>query len=154
MEAANFEQFKEEPVDKKLEEALSRVAEENRQEEKITEGRLPAQVSVSPQQAVESPDRDEELLMIENILSENIAALYRQLSAEKQQAFRKRGEEVALKIKGTLRQTRVRAHELLQLIKEWLKMLPGISYYFLEQEAKIKTDKVLQMKREGQEIER
>lgn len=149
MSPEKFEPKVEAPVDKEAERGFPRpmAAEEQN---------IPA----APLAAIPAPeeeptlDRDEEVVMIENILSENIADLYRQLSADKQRAFRKRGEEVALKIKGLLKQTRVRAHELLRLIKEWLKMLPGISYYFLEQEAKIKTDKVLQMKREGQEIER
>lgn len=150
MSSEKFEPKPETPVDKQAESRFERpVAAE---EEKNIPVAPQAATSAPAEQPI--PDRDEELVMIENILSENIAGLYRQLSAEKQKAFRKRGEEAAWKIKGILKQTRVKAHELLQLIKEWLKMLPGISHYFLEQEAKIKTDKVLQMKREGQEIER
>ena len=98
--------------------------------------------------------KDEELVMIENILSEDIRDLYSQLPQLKQRTFQQKGEEAALKIKVMLKKTRVRANEIFELIKNWLKMLPKISAYFLEQEAKIKTDKVLEMKKKGQEIER
>lgn len=101
-----------------------------------------------------TPDRDEELIMIENILSENISEIYRELTEAKKRAFREKGEEVAIKIKGLLKQAKIVVHDVLTLIKEWLKMLPHISNYFLEQETKIKTDKILQMKREGQKVER
>ena len=84
--------------------------------------------------------KSEELVMIENVLSENIKDLYSQLSGFKQKAFQKKGEEVALKIKIILEGTKIRANEVFELIMNWLKMLPKISSYFLEQEAKIKTD--------------
>lgn len=98
--------------------------------------------------------KDEELVMIENVLSENIKDLYSQLSGLKKKAFQKRGEEAALKIKTILQGTKIRANEIFELIKAWLQMLPKISGYFLDQEAKIKTDKVLEMKRKGQIVEK
>jgi hypothetical protein len=33
----------------------------------------------------------------------------------------------------------------LKLIREWLLIIPGVNKYFLEQEAKIKTDKIQQL---------
>lgn len=114
--------------------------------------RPPASAAPAPQPVVS--EKDEELLMIENILSEDVLAIYSQLSAGRKQAFKQKGEETALKIKVMLMQAKIRAHEIFELIKNWLKMLPKISVYFLEQEAKIKTDKVLQLKKEGQQIER
>ncbi len=110
--------------------------------------------AVAPAPAEQIPDKDEDIVMIENILSENISEIYKELSEAQKRAFRQKGEEVSLKIKGLLKKARVATHEILNIIKEWLRLLPGISNYFLEQEAKIKTDKILQMKREGQEIER
>jgi hypothetical protein len=33
--------------------------------------------------------------------------------------------------------------KILALIRDWLKLIPGVNRFFLEQEAKIKTDKIL-----------
>ncbi|MFH1193902.1 MAG: hypothetical protein V1661_02825 [bacterium] len=109
---------------------------------------------IAPSSQPAISDKDEELLMIENILSEDVLPIYSQLSDARKQVFKQKGEETALKIKIMLKQAKIRAHEVFELIKKWLQMLPKISTLFLEQEAKIKTDKVLQLKKEGQEIER
>jgi len=138
------------PVDKKAEKRFERPPEA---EEGETAPFVPqATVSAATEQTI--PDKDEELVMIENILSENISEIYRELSEAQKRVFRQKGEEASLKIKGLLRKARVAAHEILKIIRDWLKTLPRISHYFLEQEAKIKTDKVLQMKREGQVVEK
>jgi len=147
------EQFeKKVPVDKKIE-AMPRMAEVAAEENNILENQPVSTSAVYEPQNLPQ-EKDEELLIIENILSEDIYDIYAQLSAIKQQAFKKKGEETAVKIKNILKQTSVKIHEVFELIKEWLKTLPKISIYFLEQEAKIKTDKVLQLKKEGQEIEK
>ncbi|MBU1180438.1 hypothetical protein KJ885_05850, partial [Patescibacteria group bacterium] len=117
--------------------------------------RIPKILPITDEQKEKAAlQKDEELVMIENILSEDIKDLYSQLPQLKQKAFQQKGEEAALKIKVILKKTRVRANEIFELIKNWLKMLPKITIYFLEQEAKIKTDKVLEMRKRGQEIER
>lgn len=150
MPSEKFEPKLEAPVDKRAESRFERPAAA--EEEKF--------VSAASQPAVPAPaeqpalDRDEELIMIENILSENILEIYKELNEAQKRVFRQKGEEAAMKIKGLLKKARVAAHEILKIIKEWLQTLPRISHYFLEQEAKIKTDKILQMKREGQQIER
>lgn len=151
MEPIKIEQTREAPVDKKAEKPMKQAP--------LAE--IEQSAPLSPPSAVPSapppaapPDRDEALMMVEGILSENIGEIYRQLSEARQRAFRKKGEEAAIKIKGLLKQAKIIVHEVLALIREWLKMLPQISSYFLEQEAKIKTDKILEMKREGQKIEK
>ncbi len=150
MPAEKFEPKLEAPVDKQAKGRFERqVAAE---EEKNIPAAPPIAASSPSEQA--APDKDEELVMIENILSENISGIYKELSEAQKRVFRQKGEEASLKIKGLLKKARVVAHELLNIIKEWLRMLPRISHHFLEQEAKIKTDKILQMKRDGQQIER
>lgn len=149
MEISQFERRPEGPADKKTEageQLPAETAEESAAPQKnvIDEGAPPAEII----------EKDEELIVIQGILSDNIAEIYRQLSAAEQNVFRKKGEEAAIKIKSLLQMAKVRAHEILDIIKEWLRLLPRINHYFLEQEAKIKTDKILQLKREGQQIER
>lgn len=150
MSPEKFEPKLEAPVDKQAESRFKRSVAAEEEKGKLA---VPQAAVAAPAEQI-IPDRDEDLVMIENILSENISNIYNELSDAQKRVFRQKGEEAALKIKGLLKKARVAAHEILNIIKEWLQTLPRISHYFLEQESKIKTDKILQMKREGQEIER
>ncbi|MEA2065340.1 MAG: hypothetical protein U9O66_03560 [Patescibacteria group bacterium] len=87
-----------------------------------------------------------EVEKIENILSEGLEDAYVNLSARKQLEFKKNGEETAAKIFFILKSTKVKVKKIIRLIKEWLKMIPGVNRFFLEQEAKIKADKIMEMK--------
>jgi hypothetical protein len=150
------EQFEKKlPVDKGAEraeqpiEALPETMPGKAEDQEVAQPSTP-----SPVAPPAAPTRDEELVMIESILSEDIYVLYNELSEAKKGEFRRRGEEVAVEIKQMLRRAKIKIHDLYELIRNWLLMLPKINRFFLEQEAKLKTDKVLQLKRSGQEIEK
>lgn len=83
---------------------------------------------------------------IENILSEGLEEVYASLPERKRFEFKKKGEETAFKIFFILKKTKVKAKKIIKLIKQWLKMIPGINRFFLEQEAKIKADKIIEIK--------
>lgn len=80
---------------------------------------------------------------IENILAEDLKDIYTKLPKSKQIEFKEKGEETANQIATLLNQIKYKVGEILGLIKSWLKIIPGISKFFLEQEAKIKTDKII-----------
>jgi len=147
---------KEMPVDKKLEK-LPRQTEMSGERAPVKIAGKPA-APVAPQAISAAPEapvaHDGELIMIESILSEDIYSIYSELSEAKKKEFQKKGVETAIQIKKMLRQAKIKVHDLLELIKNWLLLLPGINKFFLEQEAKIKTDKVLELKRSGQKVER
>ena len=42
---------------------------------------------------------------------------------------------------------RVKVKRVLELIYEWLKTIPGVNKFFLEQEAKIKTDEIMELEK-------
>jgi hypothetical protein len=89
--------------------------------------------------------RDELSAKIEKVLEENIADAYQKLSPSGKQAFKIKGEKTASNIKEMLEQGHSKARKIFTLILEWLKMLPGVNRFFLEQEAKIKTDKLIKL---------
>ncbi len=89
------------------------------------------------------PARDQELQAIENILAEGLEKIYQDLPASLQGRFREKGEEVAGQIWRLLEATKVKAQQILELIRGWLRLIPGVNRFFLEQESKIKTDKIL-----------
>lgn len=90
--------------------------------------------------------RDEIAINIENIMEEGLQDSFLQLSPTEKQEFKIKGEKTALEIRSLLKSTRVKARQIFKLLVEWLQMLPGINKYFLEQEAKIKADKIITMK--------
>ena len=68
------------------------------------------------------------------------------MSSAEQTVFKKKGEETTSKIVFLLTETRVRVKKIVQTIIEWLKMISGINKFFIRQTAKIKTDKILEVK--------
>ncbi len=88
---------------------------------------------------------------VERILEEEVGAVYFTMGPAEQERFKKKGEETAHAIEGLLAQARATAYALMKLLTSWLKLIPGVSSFFLEQEAKIKTDKLLHLQRKKEE---
>lgn len=87
--------------------------------------------------------KDEVAKQIEEILSEDLTDLFLNMNPEQQEEFRAKGEETASKIRVLLSSAKVGVKKILALITDWLRLIPGVNKFFLEQEAKIKTDKIL-----------
>jgi len=114
-------------------------------EEKIEEA--PPTTKVTPAEPAVQPNKKSQTLeKIEDILQEDIEDIYFEMTPEKQQEFKQVGEKTAQEIETILSQVKVKVREIIKLIKEWLKIVPGINKFFLEQEVKIKTDKILDIK--------
>ncbi len=95
----------------------------------------------------EVKDKEKLLREIEEILSEDIKDHYEAMSEKEQKKFKEKGEETALKIKEMIKQAKIAVYKIVGLIKKWLLIIPGVNKYFLEQETKIKTDKILDLAR-------
>jgi hypothetical protein len=104
---------------------------------------------VSPITTTKSPILEK----IEDVLEEDLEDIYFQLPPDKQAEFKKSGEKTASSIELLLRGTKVKIKKILELIINWLKIVPGVNRFFLEQEAKIKTDKILALKEANQNKE-
>ena len=87
--------------------------------------------------------KSERLTKVEKILEEDLEEIYFKMPPEAQRRFKLKGEEVSLKIEEMFKAGKVIAKKILLLIRSWLKIIPGINKFFLEQEAKIKTDKIM-----------
>ena len=94
--------------------------------------------------------RDEVVLAVEKILSEGLEGAFVSLTPVQQQEFKHNGEVVSIQIAEMLKKTRVNVKKVFALVLSWLKFLPGINKFFLEQEAKIKTDHILALKKDSQ----
>jgi hypothetical protein len=83
---------------------------------------------------------------IDDILAEGLNDIFLKMNSQEQAAFKKAGEETVAKINVLLSETKVKVNKIVDLIKKWLKMIPGVNKFFLEQEVKIKTDKIIKIK--------
>ena len=110
-------------------------------EKELEKPSVTAPPSILPPQ-VKSPIEER----VVGILEEGLADVYNKMPADKQQEFKKAGEETASKITKLLKATKVKVKEIFNLILRWLKIIPGVDKFFLEQEAKIKSDRILALK--------
>jgi hypothetical protein len=84
-----------------------------------------------------------EAKIIESIMEEGLGEMYMKMLPPDQQKFRQKGEETANLIVKVLSQPKVKIKKIFELIRSWLKIIPGVNRFFLEQTAKIKTDRIV-----------
>lgn len=82
---------------------------------------------------------------IESILSDNLQKTYQSLPENLKGQFKEKGEETARQIEKIISQAKIAVHKIVELIKNWLSMIPKVNKFFLEQETKIKTGKILEL---------
>lgn len=83
---------------------------------------------------------------IDAFLSEGLGETFLAMPPAKQKIFKAEGEATAKKINVLLDATKVNVGKIITLIKNWLKLISGINRFFLDQEAKIKADKIIKIK--------
>jgi len=90
--------------------------------------------------------KSEDLLRIEVILEEDLSDAYFKMKPKLQEEFKAEGEKTALKIEKVLQKTKFKAKDIFKLIFRWLKIIPKVNKFFIKQEAKIKTEKIIKLK--------
>ena len=86
---------------------------------------------------------DQKFKKIEAILEEDLGEVYFNLSPQKQHEFKVKGEEATIKILDLIARPKFQVKKIISLIRDWLKIIPGINVFFLEQVVKIKADKII-----------
>ncbi len=92
--------------------------------------------------------KSETLEKIEDIMEEDLGEMYATLPDDRKQLFRAKGEETAKEIEGLMYKVKVKSKKMFKLMFSWMKIIPGVSKHFLEQEAKLKTDELMHLKEE------
>ncbi len=88
-------------------------------------------------------NKSETFKQIESILSEGMEQAYQSLPDNLKEQFKQKGEEASSQIEIIISKAKIAVHKIVELIKNWLQVIPGVSRFFLEQETKIKTDKIM-----------
>lgn len=136
-----------EELDLKLEEETAPEQEPSEQKPAPEQpASQPAPRTIKPRPAMPLPAKDAVMVKIEKIMEEGLNDSYQRLSPVAKQEFKLKGEQAASQIHELLKSTRIKVKKILRLILDWLRMLPGVNHFFLEQEAKIKTDKIIALK--------
>lgn len=94
----------------------------------------------APTIQIDSGEREKQ---IEEILSAGLEETYQNLPPGKQQEFKQGGEKTCQEINSLIAKGKATAKKIIELIKKWLSLIPGVNRFFLEQEAKIKTDRIM-----------
>ena len=83
---------------------------------------------------------------IETILEEDLEEIYSNMPVNKQKEFKIEGERVSRKISELISASKIKIKKIITLIRGWLSIIPGVNKFFLEQEIKIKTDKIIKLR--------
>jgi hypothetical protein len=84
---------------------------------------------------------------IENVLADGLDDLYLGMDQISQQNFKKAGEEAGKTIDDLISRGKGSVKKIVEIIKKWLSLIPGVNKFFLEQEAKIKADKIMKLQK-------
>ena len=85
---------------------------------------------------------------IDRILSDGLGDIFVKLPQPKQQEFRVEGEKTVKKINQLIEKGKLNLGSLVKMIRQWLSIIPGVNRFFLEQDAKIKADKIMEINKE------
>lgn len=109
-------------------------------------GELPSVAPVSV--PADEVTRDPVLMKVERELEEGLWDAYKTMPAQARQRFKAEGEQVAKVIREGMATGSLVAKNVIKLIMDWLKLIPGVNKWFLRQEAKSKTDAIMAMQEE------
>lgn len=132
------------PVAEPAQENFIEAQPQQTEESTATEGNASHEAQEAASPAAPLPPASPRVAEIEEILSEGLEGLFFELSGPQQQEFKLEGERAARAIDKLLEGAKVKAGRVLKVIRAWLSLLPGVSRLFVEQEAKIKLDRILE----------
>ncbi len=91
-------------------------------------------------------EKSELFLSIEKILEDGIGEYYATMPPKLQRRFVEYGTKTTRVIEKLFLSKKNKIIQIAQHIKEWLDIIPHASPFYLEQEAKIKADKIMRLK--------
>jgi hypothetical protein len=83
---------------------------------------------------------------IDAFLSEGLSETFLAMPPAKQKKFKEEGEKTAKQINILLDAAKINLGKIINLIRRWLSLITGVNRFFLDQEAKIKADKIVKIK--------
>ena len=112
----------------------------------VVSEKVPEKIKPYPASTVRVTKNDREK-KIENILELDLSDVFMKLPPDKKNEFKLKGEETAIAINTLLDSVKVKAKKVLLLIKNWLKIIPSVNKFFIEQLAKSKLDEIMKLRK-------
>jgi hypothetical protein len=137
-----------EQMRRSLEQEASKEAFLEKKEDQVVKPVETAPVAAEQVPVPQAVPQDPVTQEVAKILEEGLGDYFQTLPPDAQHKFQEKGQEVAGQIAKRVKGFRVAVKDILSLIYDWLRTIPSVNKFFLEQEAKIKTDRVLQFARE------
>lgn len=106
-----------------------------------------AALAMTPTAADVTTPPDEVAEDVQKILEDGLEEAVVAMSADAKERFFQKGKEIGALVAEMVRTYKVEVKRVLRMLKEWLTTIPGVNRFFLEQEAKIKTDRILELER-------
>lgn len=116
--------------------------EEDPAEESPQQEQQPMGQSAGSSGAATTTQKDEVTIEVEKVLEEGLGEFYASLPPGAKTVFKKKGEEASSEISKMVQNLQLNFKRALQLVRDWLLTIPKVNKFFLEQEAKIKVDKI------------
>lgn len=139
-----------EEADKKTYEQLPESKEQFLETEVSQE--LPVAAITAPAEPVtqlpateEELEKDPTFIKVEKILEDGMGDLYASLPPEAQTVFKQRGQQAAEEIFKMVQTLKLQLARVVRLIRGWLLTIPKVNRFYLEQQAKIKTDQIVEL---------
>lgn len=89
--------------------------------------------------------QDQKTFEIKSVLGKGLGGVYSKMDSQHQAEFLNAEEKAAVKIKEVLAKEPVKSRKIFNIIFDWLKNIPVVNKFFLKQEAKIKTDQIVEL---------
>ena len=105
--------------------------------------------SILKKKSKKDEDKDEQVIksetrkQVEIILQNDLKDIFQLMNDSEKEAFKQEGIKVSTKIEEMIETLKIKARVVLNLVKNWLSMIPSVNKYFLEQESKLKTDEIM-----------
>lgn len=127
-----------------------KLAEKPRQAEVLPkpEASMPTVKTPLPNVSSKLPRTETDTIVlhkVESILADGMEKVYLSMDAATQATFKAKGEETSKKISNLLKHTKVHIKQVINLIVDWLRIVPKVNKYYIEQEAKIKADAIMEI---------
>lgn len=90
---------------------------------------------------------DEVLRAVEQTLETGLGDMVNRLPDVAKERFTAKGKEIAMQLTKSVYAGIPQSRVVVELVKAWLLTLPSVNKYFLEQEAKIRTDAIIALAR-------
>lgn len=124
---------------------------EKAMEDAPTTAVAPGAAAAPATEAAPAVPSDEVMVEVEKILGDGLGDYVESMPEAARMRFLTKGRDVSTQIAVMVRSLKVEIRHVVTLIRDWLLTIPGVNRYFLEQEAKIKTDRIITLARNRKE---